>query len=33
MPALSAARVKAFYDGTLFYAIAKERARAERRRQ
>jgi hypothetical protein len=26
-PALSAARVKAFYDGTLFYKIAKERAR------
>ena len=27
VPALSVARVKAFYDGTLFYAIAKERAR------
>ena len=28
VPALSVARVKAFYDGTLFYRIAKERARA-----
>jgi len=27
VPALSVARVKAFYDGTLFYRIAKERAR------
>ena len=26
VPALSVARVKAFYDGTLFYTIAKERA-------
>jgi hypothetical protein len=26
VPALSVARVKAFYDGTLFYKIAKERA-------
>jgi peroxygenase len=26
VPALSIARVKAFYDGTLFYRIAKERA-------
>jgi hypothetical protein len=25
--ALSVARVKAFYDGTLFYRIARERAR------
>jgi len=33
VPALSVARVKSFYDGTLFYEIAKERARAERRRQ
>jgi hypothetical protein len=28
VPALSVARVRAFYDGTLFYRIAKERARA-----
>jgi len=27
VPALSVARVKAFYDGTLFYRIAKERAK------
>ena len=27
VPALSVARVKAFYDGTLFYRIARERAR------
>jgi len=26
VPALSAARVKSFYDGTLFYRLAKERA-------
>jgi hypothetical protein len=27
VPALSVARIKAFYDGTLFYRIARERAR------
>jgi hypothetical protein len=26
VPALSAARVKSFYDGTLFYTLAKARA-------
>jgi hypothetical protein len=28
VPALSLARIKSFYDGTLFYRLAKERARA-----
>jgi hypothetical protein len=26
VPALSVARIKSFYDGTLFYTLAKERA-------
>jgi peroxygenase len=30
VPALSIARIKAFYDGTLFYELAKERARGSR---
>jgi hypothetical protein len=28
--ALSVARIKAFYDGTLFYALARERAKGQR---
>ncbi len=31
VPALSVARVKSFYDGTLFYKLAKERARNQRK--
>jgi len=27
VPALSVARIRSFYDGTLFYKLAKERAR------
>jgi peroxygenase len=30
VPALSVARIRAFYDGTLFYRIAQERAREQR---
>lgn len=30
VPALSVARVKSFYDGTLFYRLAKEHARKQR---
>jgi hypothetical protein len=30
VPALSVARVKSFYDGTLFYNLAKEHARDQR---
>lgn len=30
VPALSAARMKSFYDGTLFYRLAKEHARRAR---
>ena len=33
VPALSIARIRSFYDGTLFYKLAKERARRQRARR
>jgi hypothetical protein len=33
VPALSVGRIKAFYDGTLFYALARERAKGRRERR